>query len=1061
MRVQINPIVVTLCFASTVSLFAVGMGPEPSESMTDHADHPLAGKAHEEGVVGPAQPPQRWRPLQLEPGQRLSVIDGTISGRSLRHVDTESVPFPRRVTDDRSLVTAFPTDVVVRRIGEMPSSDVVAGEQEETLLYSNFSNTILFAPGAGRTIADDFSVFTSTTCLMTAYEVMVSGGGNGTGAGFSVDVALYDGCPNDGGVVIAGSAQTYDLPDDGVFTIRHDFSGEGRDLPMEGWMQISFSTAQAGIPIGMPAEIGFTDDVYDFPTVPCEASFGPTLYAGFYLKVFGSSTCEPFAPTQVNVDEFGVDIPFDAGNEPSIAVDPTDPNRMAIGWRQFDTINNSFRQAGFAFSEDGGDSWTFPGVIEPGIFRSDPVLDFDADGNFYYNSLTTVNGFTTDSFTSIDGGKTWGKSAFAFGGDKQWVAIDRTDSIGRGHIYQGWSLFAGCCGNRIFNRSTDGGVTFEEPVEIQFSPRFGTLSVGPDGELYVAGVVNGPTVAIARSDSAKDADRPVVFEQVVLRNFGGVTGGIGGGPNPAGLLGQVWIATDHSKSSRRGNVYLLSSVVLFEDDPMDVHFLRSEDGGATFSNPLRVNSDPPVEGSWQWMATMSVAPSGRIDVVWLDTRATLTDNLCELYYTFSIDAGETWSEERSMTPIFDSHRGWPQQNKMGDYFDMISHDDYAYLTYSATFTGGQDVYFLKIPADCNENGVPDVDEIKAGSAADCNGNLALDICEPQDDCDQNGVLDICELDEVDADCNNNSVLDICESADDCNNNGIQDICDLFLGVGEDCNENSIIDSCEVADGSVPDCNNNLRPDACDLNREGDCNNNSIPDSCDLASCDGDPACDDCNGNQRIDACDLTNNDCNFNSVPDDCESAADCNNNQFPDICDIAVGLVPDCNDNLIPDACDIEDGNSSDCGWGPSNCCEEHDSPGCTNPEVEACVCAFDPLCCQADQTWNTSCVLVVELAGCGDCGTLLGGNGVPDECDIADGLVDDCNLSGTPDACDIAFDLTGDGFVDLVDYSAFYECIISDGEGPASPCCFFEQTGDGVIGLPDFAGLQNSFGE
>jgi len=65
---------------------------------------------------------------------------------------------------------------------------------------------------------------------------------------------------------------------------------------------------------------------------------------------------------------------------------PTNGNRMAIGWRQFNTISSNFRQAGYGFTTNGGQTWTFPGVIEPGVFRSDPVLDTDSDGNFYYNS---------------------------------------------------------------------------------------------------------------------------------------------------------------------------------------------------------------------------------------------------------------------------------------------------------------------------------------------------------------------------------------------------------------------------------------------------------------------------------------------------------------------------------------------------------------------------------------------------------------------------------------------------------------------------------------------------
>ena len=54
-----------------------------------------------------------------------------------------------------------------------------------------------------------------------------------------------------------------------------------------------------------------------------------------------------FFTAQVNIDENGMNIVGDAANEPSIAVDPTNPDRIVIGWRQFDTTENSFRQAGY------------------------------------------------------------------------------------------------------------------------------------------------------------------------------------------------------------------------------------------------------------------------------------------------------------------------------------------------------------------------------------------------------------------------------------------------------------------------------------------------------------------------------------------------------------------------------------------------------------------------------------------------------------------------------------------------------------------------------------------
>src|SRR5712692_7567155 len=95
-----------------------------------------------------------------------------------------------------------------------------------------------------------------------------------------------------------------------------------------------------------------------------------------------------FFMIQVNVDDSSRNIVGDAANEPSLAVDPTNPNRMVIGWRQFNTVTSNFRQAGYAYTTNGGRRWRFPGVLEPGIFRSDPVLESDSSGNIYYNSLT-------------------------------------------------------------------------------------------------------------------------------------------------------------------------------------------------------------------------------------------------------------------------------------------------------------------------------------------------------------------------------------------------------------------------------------------------------------------------------------------------------------------------------------------------------------------------------------------------------------------------------------------------------------------------------------------------
>jgi len=60
-----------------------------------------------------------------------------------------------------------------------------------------------------------------------------------------------------------------------------------------------------------------------------------------------------YTSVQVNVTNMGQNIVGNAANEPSIAVDPLNPARMVIGWRQFDTVASNFRQAGVACAVTG------------------------------------------------------------------------------------------------------------------------------------------------------------------------------------------------------------------------------------------------------------------------------------------------------------------------------------------------------------------------------------------------------------------------------------------------------------------------------------------------------------------------------------------------------------------------------------------------------------------------------------------------------------------------------------------------------------------------------------
>ena len=409
-----------------------------------------------------------------------------------------------------------------------------------------------------------------------------------------------------------------------------------------------------------------------------------------------------FTSFQVNVDANGNNILGDAANEPSISVDPTDGNKMMIAWRQFNSINSNFRQAGWGYTTDGGTHWTFPGVLENNIFRSDPVTKSDETGKFFYLSLQSDQAqsfFCDDVWNSINGGQTWTQGGPGHGGDKEWFTIDTTGGMGNGFQYQFWTGFF-ACDTGEFTRSTDGGLTWMTPINVPNSIDHGALDVDTNGNLFVAG--GGSPFYCVRSSNAQNGNQTPTFDQVTLVNLGGDL--IQGGINGIGLCGQTFVAVDRSGTATNNNIYMLASVLPNGRSTTDVMFTRSTDGGLTFSAPIRINDDPNPQNDWHWFGTLSVAPNGRIDVVWYDTRNGGNHINSQLFYSWSTDGGVTWAPNIAVSASFNPQAGFPQNQKIGDYITIVSDNTGGNVAYAATYNvnpnavGGheQDVYYVRV-----------------------------------------------------------------------------------------------------------------------------------------------------------------------------------------------------------------------------------------------------------------------------------------------------------------------------------------------------------------------------
>jgi hypothetical protein len=412
-----------------------------------------------------------------------------------------------------------------------------------------------------------------------------------------------------------------------------------------------------------------------------------------------------FTSFQVNVNASGQNILGDAANECSISVDPTNGTKMTIAWRQFNDVTSNFRQGGWGYTTDGGTTWTFPGVLENNVFRSDPVTNSNEIGQFFYLSLQSdVNQsfFCDDLWRSTNGGQAWtllSGERGAGGGDKQWFTIDKTNGPGHGFQYQSDDGI-NCSGGGVeFQRSTNGGATWQAPITVPHAPVYGTLDVDTNGNLFIGG--EGSTFFCVRSSNAQIGGQTPTFDRSTAVNLGGFIGS--GGINPAGLDGMLFLAIDRSGTATNNNIYMLASVVPSGRSTTDVMFVRSTDGGLTFSTPRRINDDPVNPNKWHWFGTFSVAPNGRLDAVWYDTRNAANNTDSQLFYSWSTDGGVTWAANVAVSNAFNPFEGYPNQSKIGDYITIVSDNTGGNVAYSATFnfnsSRGQheeDVYYVRV-----------------------------------------------------------------------------------------------------------------------------------------------------------------------------------------------------------------------------------------------------------------------------------------------------------------------------------------------------------------------------
>ncbi len=142
------------------------------------------------------------------------------------------------------------------------------------------------------------------------------------------------------------------------------------------------------------------------------------------------------------------------------------------------------------------------------------------------------------------------------------------------------------------------------------------------------------------------------------------------------------------------------------DSESDVFHRMSTDRGQTWSEPKTVNDDDPEQLYFSGIPKISIAPNGRLDAAWFDTRSDPGTTSNDVYYASSSDNGATWSKnvrisEQSIDRkigVFASRfdLNAPPGIASTDSFALVGWDDTRNFD---TVTEGQDIYVAAVQYD--------------------------------------------------------------------------------------------------------------------------------------------------------------------------------------------------------------------------------------------------------------------------------------------------------------------------------------------------------------------------
>jgi len=389
-----------------------------------------------------------------------------------------------------------------------------------------------------------------------------------------------------------------------------------------------------------------------------------TISAFIYILAFTTNLFSQY--TNVMITNSG------SPNEPAICINPKNTNQLVAG------SNLNF----YFYSTNSGFNWTKATLTSTHSVWGDPSITVDTAGNFYYGHLTNpASSYFIDRIViqkSTNGGANWNNGSFTGfippkQQDKEWLCVDPRNN----NIYTTWTQFDSYGSSSstdssiiLFSRSTDAGNTWSSALRINKKAgdcidgdntvEGAVPCTGPNGEIYVSW--SGP-LGIVMDKSTDGGSTWLTEDKFVTSQPTGWDYGVPGIYRANGL---PVTACDISNGPHRGNVYVNWSDQRNGAADTDIWFIKSTDGGNTWSSVKRVNDDPP--GKQQFFTWMTIdQKNGDIYFVFYDRR-NYTNTQTDVFMARSTDGGETFTNFKvSSTPFT------PQSSVFfGDYTNVTA-----------------------------------------------------------------------------------------------------------------------------------------------------------------------------------------------------------------------------------------------------------------------------------------------------------------------------------------------------------------------------------------------------